>query len=76
MEDKETKKENNNIKINTTKFGELEIDKNSIFNFVCPIIGFNDLKQYAIIDHKPDSPFKWLQSIEDMDLALDRKSVV
>lgn len=57
------------IKINTTKFGELEISKESIFNFVSPIIGFSDLKQYAIVDYKPDSPFKWLQSMEDMDLA-------
>ncbi len=57
------------VKINTTKFGEVEVDKNSIFDFVCPIIGFNDLKQYTIIDYKPDSPFKWLQSMEDMDLA-------
>lgn len=59
----------NTIKINTEKFGELEIDKNVIFNFISPIIGFNDLKNYAIIDYKPDSPFKWLQSIEDMSLA-------
>jgi len=55
--------------INTEKFGELEIDKNVIFNFVSPIIGFNDLKEFAIIDYKPDSPFKWLQSLEDMSLA-------
>jgi len=59
----------NTIKINTEKFGELEVSKESIFDFVAPIIGFNDLKKYAIIDYKPDSPFKWLQSVEDMSLA-------
>lgn len=57
------------IVINTEKFGELEIEKDLIFNFVSPIIGFNDLKEYALIDYKPDSPFKWLQSIEDTSLA-------
>ncbi len=61
--------ENNTLKIKTGKFGEIEIDKSAIFDFVSPIIGFKDLKQYAIVDYKPDSPFKWLQSIEDMDLA-------
>ena len=61
--------ENNTLKIKTGKFGEIEIDKSVIFDFVSPIIGFKDLKQYAIVDYKPDSPFKWLQSIEDMDLA-------
>ena len=61
--------EKNTITINTAKFGELEICKDSIFNFVNPIIGFGDLKEYAIVDYKPDSPFKWLQSMEDMELA-------
>ena len=61
--------QDNIITINTAKFGELNVDKNNIFNFVCPIIGFNDLKQYTIVDYKPDSPFKWLQSMENMELA-------
>ena len=61
--------ENTTILIKTTKFGEIEIDKNAIFDFVSPIIGFKNLKQYTIIDYKPDSPFKWLQSTEDMNLA-------
>lgn len=62
-------KEANTITLNTEKFGEIEISKDAIFNFISPIIGFNDLKQYALVDYKPDSPFKWLQSIEDMELA-------
>ena len=57
------------VKINTAKFGEIEVSKNTIFNFVSPIIGFKDLKEYTIVDYKPDSPFKWLQSMEDMELA-------
>ena len=61
--------EENTIKINTVKFGELAIDKNNIFEFVSPIIGFNDLRKYTIVDYKADSPFKWLQSMEDMELA-------
>ena len=61
--------ENNTLLLKTAKFGEVEINKESVFNFISPIIGFNDLKEYTIIDYKPDSPFKWLQSIEDMDLA-------
>ena len=62
-------KNTNTITLKTTKFGEVEIDKNTIFDFVSPIIGFSDLTKYTIIDYKPESPFKWLQSIEDMDLA-------
>ena len=55
------------IILKTTKFGEVEVDKNTIFNFVSPIIGFSDLTEYTIIDYKPDSPLKWLQSTQDMD---------
>lgn len=62
-------KKSNIIKLNTAKFGEIEVDKNSIFDFVSPIIGFKGLKKYTIVDYKPDSPFKWLQSLEDEELA-------
>ena len=57
------------IKLNTVKFGEIEVSENAVFDFVSPIIGFGDLKKYAIYDYKPDSPFKWLQSLEDLELA-------
>lgn len=64
-----TELKDNKLKFNTEKFGEIEVDKDLIFEFVAPIIGFNDLKKYTIIDYKPESPFKWLQSLEDMSLA-------
>ncbi len=64
-----TVKETDVVTIETKKFGVIDVNKDAIFNFVMPIIGFNDLKKYAIIDYKPDSPFKWLQSLEDMELA-------
>ncbi len=59
----------NTVIIETSKFGEITVDKNNIFEFVLPIIGFSDLTKYTIVDYKPDSPFKWLQSMEDMELA-------
>ena len=63
------KKKTTTVELDTVKFGKVEIEKKSIFNFITPIIGFNGLKKYAIIDYKPDSPFKWLQSVEDIELA-------
>ena len=55
--------------INTTKFGEIDIDENLIFNFVEPIIGYDDLQNYILIEHQENSAFKWLQSIEACDIA-------
>ncbi len=55
--------------ISSTRFGDIEIDKSLFFEFVAPIIGYNGHRFFALIDNKPDSPFKWLQSAEDPELA-------
>lgn len=61
--------------IQTVKFGEIEVDESRIFDFVLPIIGFNDLTKYIILDTNKDTLFKWLQSVEDPSLAFPIISV-
>jgi len=56
--------------IKTEKFGETEISEDLIFNFIEPLLCYESLKKFALIDHMPDSPFKWLQSLEDENIAL------
>lgn len=63
------------MKINTVRFGEIEIDKERIFEFVLPIIGFDELKKFVILDLNKDNFFKWLQSVEDPNLAFPVVSV-
>ena len=63
------------MKINTLRFGEIEIEENRIFNFEMPIIGFNELKKFVVVDLNKDSFFKWLQSVEDPSLAFPIVSV-
>ena len=63
------------MKINTVKFGEIDIDEKRIFKFTLPIIGFNELKDFILLDINKDSFFKWLQSIEDPALAFPVVSV-
>lgn len=57
------------VTINSTRFGEIEIDKSLLLEFAAPIIGYNSRVFFAVIDNTPDSPFKWLQSVEDPELA-------
>ncbi len=57
------------MKINTTRFGEVEVIEELVFDFESPIIGFNELKKYMLIEHDENSCFKWLQSIEDPEIA-------
>lgn len=63
------------MKLNTARFGEIEIEEKRIFNFVMPIIGFDMLHKFIILDPNKDTLFKWLQSIEDPTLAFPIISV-
>ncbi len=57
------------MKVETTRFGTIEIDEGKVLNFVKGILGFpNDLR-YALLPHKENSPFFWLQSLDSPDLA-------
>ena len=58
------------MEIETTRFGQVEIDESLIITIPEGILGFEDLERFIILDHfDKESPFKWLQSIEDPSLA-------
>ena len=63
------------MNINTVRFGEISIDESRVFNFVMPIIGFDKLTKFIILEPNKDSLFKWLQSVEDPALAFPIISV-
>ena len=41
----------------------------NFFEFVSPILGYDDEKEFILIEHKSNSNFKWLQSTRTPDLA-------
>jgi flagellar assembly factor FliW len=55
--------------IKTTRFGEIEINDNRVIKFPEGLAGFPEDKEYVIMEHKPDSPFMWLQSLTSPELA-------
>ena len=63
------------MKLNTVRFGEIEIEEDRIFNFAMPIIGFDMLHKFIILDPNKETLFKWLQSVEDPTLAFPVISV-
>ena len=63
------------MNIKTDKFGEIEIDENLIFDFVEPIIGYDNLRKYVLVEHSENSAFKWLQSVEEPSLAFPVSSL-
>ncbi|MEW5819419.1 MAG: flagellar assembly protein FliW [Cyanobacteriota bacterium] len=55
--------------IETTRFGTIEVEEDRIFKFVQPLLGFEHLNDFVLIDHAPDSPFKWLQAVVEPQTA-------
>jgi flagellar assembly factor FliW len=58
------------MKIQTTRFGELEIADSSVITFNKGIPGFEESKQYVLIpaDDKEETPFFFLQSIDSEEV--------
>lgn len=52
--------------IATQDFGEIEIESKDIISFVQPIFGFENLRQFVMIqDQNIGQQFAWLQSVEN-----------
>lgn len=54
--------------VKTARFGDIEIEEEKIIKMPEGIFGFPDQKRFFIMNHK-DTPFKWLQSLDDPSLA-------
>lgn len=53
------------MKVNTTRFGELEVNKSDILTFNEGILGFESLKKFFIVDPGDQTLILWFQSAED-----------
>lgn len=57
------------MKVNTSRFGELEVAENLVVRMTKPILGFEQLKRYVIVETPDFEPFKWFQSMDDPQVA-------
>jgi flagellar assembly factor FliW len=57
------------LTIESSRFGTVEIDPGRVVEFPDGLIGLGG-SRYALLSNNPDSPFLWLQSLEDAGLAL------
>ncbi len=55
------------LKIQSSRFGELEIAESSIITVIGGILGFPNDSKFILLEYNP--PFSWLQSVENPDLA-------
>ena len=57
------------LTVKTSRFGDVEVKENRSGHFPDGLLGFPERKDFVILDHKPDSPFFWLQSMDVPELA-------
>ncbi len=57
------------MKIKTTRFGTISVEKDKIIDMPFGMLGFPDKKKFVILQHQENSPFFWYQSVDDPTLA-------
>jgi len=58
------------MKIQTSRFGEVEFSEDVLIQFPEGVLGFPEDQRYLLLEHDAEnSPFKWLQSVDSPDLA-------
>jgi flagellar assembly factor FliW len=57
------------VQIDTTRFGAMEIEEQLLLHFPKGLLGFPERRDYIIFDHDREVPFKWLQAVDDPELA-------
>lgn len=57
------------ITVSTSRFGQLSVNPEKIITMTSPFLGFPDSKRFIVKPHGEESPFLWLQSLDDPKLA-------
>ena len=55
--------------VSTRRFGEIDIPRDKIITMAKPILGFESLSGFCLIEADEMAPFMWLQAIEDPNVA-------
>lgn len=56
-------------RVNTSRFGEIEVDEQKIVQFAGGIPAFEDEHEFVILPYDEESPYYFMQSIKSPDLA-------
>ncbi len=57
------------IEINSKPFGKIKIDESQILTFPAGLFGFEAYSRFALVEEDSESVFKWLQSLDEVELA-------
>lgn len=57
------------IELKNTRFGDLEFDEQDIINLAEGLLGFPLSQRFVLFPYGEDSPFFWLQSVDEPEVA-------
>ncbi|MEN6521544.1 MAG: flagellar assembly protein FliW [Armatimonadota bacterium] len=57
------------MQITTTRFGNIDVNNESIIHMDETMLGFEHCNRYVLLQDRPDTAFKWMQSIDDPTVA-------
>lgn len=57
------------MKVETSRFGIIEVEDSSIITMSKGPLGFEQQTKFCLIQHRPDTCFRWLQSVDEPSVA-------
>jgi flagellar assembly factor FliW len=55
--------------VETTRFGRITVETDKVITLPQGMIGFPRRTRYLFVQHRPDSPLHWMQSLDSGELA-------
>jgi flagellar assembly factor FliW len=55
--------------LESERFGTVSVPAGAILLFPEGLVGFPAYQRFAVLDHRPESPFRWLLCLDDPELA-------
>jgi flagellar assembly factor FliW len=57
------------VRVESEKLGEIEVDEATVLTFPHGLLGFDDMRRFALVDTHDSGLYFWLQSLDDPGLA-------
>ncbi|PKM44502.1 MAG: flagellar assembly protein FliW [Firmicutes bacterium HGW-Firmicutes-8] len=55
--------------VETRRFGNIDIPEKDLIIIAGGVLGFEGIQKFVLLDHDSETPFKWLQAVDNPELA-------
>ena len=57
------------MKVQTTRFGTIDVQEDEVIHLVDGLLGFSDCSRFTLVEDELGEPFQWMQSLDQPSLA-------